>query len=190
MADYSTETDELDNATGVEVVLATITVHHENVLGVSCSLSYVYASQEIGGGVGASTEAEFALNRAKELKQLEIDEALELFDETLYYPTDWTDLVDIFDNGSDKVDEMTNIIDVEAYDVDALVALANEIMTIRDINVSLYDFNDDGEVDIIDITCMSEYFGHTVSDEITQYDASSDGLINSGDYLIVFMHMT
>lgn len=188
--DYLPETMDLLDSTGTDIVLATISVHHPDLWGVSCSLSYVYASQEVGGGIGASSEAAYALYYAKKDKVAEIDAALATFDETKYYADDWATLVAIFDDGSAEVNEMTNITDVTAYDVDALVALANEIMTIKDINVSLYDFNNDGEVDIVDITCMSEYFGHTVTDENMQYDASNDESITSADYLIVFMHMT
>lgn len=52
-----------------------------------------------------------------------------------------------------------------------------------------YDLNGDDVVNQSDITCISVYYGHPLSDDTAMYDLTDDGEINCSDYLAVYSVM-
>lgn len=80
---------------------------------------------------------------------------------------------------------MTVLADVESYDVDALTTAANAILT----KLDRFDLNGDGYITLADVTCITPYAYHTVTDENAMYDVNGNGSIGSDDYLLVYQNM-
>lgn len=99
---------------------------------------------------------------------------------------DWTELNAIFTDAVTAVQAMTDVSTVNAVSVPALTEAADAVPT----KLDRFDLNGDNVIDLIDVTCISPYFGHEVDDTNLAYDTNCDGEINSADYLIVYQNMT
>ncbi len=76
-----------------------------------------------------------------------------------------------------------------AFDM-ALVSAEDATITQEIDKLALYDFNGDGVINYGDITAISPYYGHDVTDELSKYDVTGNGAIDSGDYLQVYENIT
>lgn len=72
----------------------------------------------------------------------------------------------------------------------ALVSAEDATVTQEIDKLALYDFNGDGVINLSDITAISPYYGHPVTDDVKKYDVTDNGAIESGDYLQVYENIT
>ncbi|MER2600586.1 MAG: dockerin type I domain-containing protein [Caldilineales bacterium] len=53
-----------------------------------------------------------------------------------------------------------------------------------------YDVNQDGVVDVLDISLTAEHWQFTVPDDLTMYDFNGNGVVDIGDIMLCAAHMT
>ncbi len=186
-AQGSTDTLTSDTAT----VAATITVMSDDGAAVAISQVQAANSQSWDNATVTASEAstveDFLLVEAKDAKIKDIKAAYSAYTVTDYLTSAWEMLTKLFDDAVATVTAMTTRSNVEAYDVEALIAAADAIPT----RLEIYDLNNDGHVDHSDITYISTYYGHsyTADDDYAKCDVNGDGFIDSGDYLAVYENM-
>ncbi len=185
------EEKSFDQLTGTDIVAATITATGADGVELTISNMVVATAAEeayatITTATAESTTA-FALAKAITAKVDDIKAAQAAFDglEDTYMSDDWDELTAIFADAITDVEGMTDIADVESYDVAALTAAANAIPT----KLDRFDLNNDGYITLADVTCITPYAYHAVTEENAMYDVHVNGSIGSDDYLLVYQNI-
>ncbi len=135
----------------------------------------------------ATTEDIFQLAAAKAELIAQVTEASENYAEDDYTNVGWTTLTALFEDAITAINDMTTQEETEAFDLDALIADAEAVATLRET----YDLNGDTVISYSDIVCITPYYGYEfeAGDALSKYDVNGTGFINSDDYLTIYQNM-